>query len=374
MSQKDYYETLGVSRSADDAEIKKAYRKLAMKHHPDRNPNDKKAEEQFKEIQRAYDILSDKSKRQAYDQFGHAGVDGGMGGGGSQGFSDIFSDIFGDIFGGGARRGGGHYTQRGADLRYNLSISLEEAVLGTTVQIRVPSLISCTDCHGSGAAKGSSPSTCPDCGGVGQIRIQQGFFSVQQTCPGCHGTGKIIMNPCLKCHGHGRIEEKKTLSVKIPPGVDNGDRIRLSGEGEAGLHGGQAGDLYVEVNTKEHPIFTREGSDLYCEVPISYVTAALGGQLDVPTLQGKVKLKVPPETQSGKLFRIRGKGIKPIRSNMVGDLLCRVIIETPINLNRDQKELLQKLEQSLTQDGKNHSPRTQSWFDRVKRFIDEMKL
>jgi molecular chaperone DnaJ len=379
MSQKqDYYELLGVSRSADEKELKTAYRRMAMKHHPDRNPDDQEAEAKFKEIKQAYEILSDPSKRRAYDQFGHAGVDASMGAGGhagGAGFADIFSDIFGDIFGGAAQqRQGARYGQRGADMRYNLTLTLENAVLGTTVQIQIPTLVSCHDCHGNGAAKGSTPTTCQDCGGIGQVRMQQGFFSVQQTCPSCHGTGQVVLNPCQRCHGEGRIEEYKTLSVKVPPGVDEGDRIRLAHEGQAGIHGGPAGDLYVQVGIKEHPIFTRDGSDLYCEVPVSFVTAALGGELDVPTLTGKVKLKIPVETQSGKLFRVRGKGVKPIRSQVTGDLICRVNVETPVNLSREQKDLLQQFSESLSHDNKNHSPRESSWFDRVKRFFEEMKL
>lgn len=376
---KDYYEVLGIQRSADEKEIKNAYRRLAMKFHPDRNPDDKNAEEKFKEAKEAYEILSDAKKRSAYDQFGHAGVDpsmrGGFGGGGAQGFSDIFSDIFGDIFGAAqGRHGGGQYAQRGADLRYNLSLTLEEAVLGTSVQIRVPTLVGCGECSGSGAAKGSTPSPCTSCGGVGQVRIQQGFFSVQQTCPTCHGMGKVILNPCIKCHGHGRTEERKTLSVKVPAGVDEGDRIRLSNEGEAGTHGGPGGDLYVQVSIKPHPIFTREGSDLHCEVPVSFVMATNGGEIDVPTLSGKVKLKIPAETQSGKLFRLRSKGVKPVRSSVQGDLLCRVHVEVPVNLSREQRDLLQKFEQSLKEDGKNHSPEEQSWFNKVKKFFEDMKL
>jgi molecular chaperone DnaJ len=293
MSKRDFYEILGVQKNATEAEIKKAFKRMAMKYHPDRNPDDKGAEDKFKEVKEAYDILSDAQKRAAYDQFGHAGVDpsmgagrgGGYGGGGSS-FSDIFGDVFGDAFNGGGR--GGQRVHRGADLRYNLELNLEEAVNGTTVKIRIPTLVGCEECGGSGAKKGTSPMTCPTCHGQGQVRMQQGFFSLQQTCPRCHGNGKIISDPCHSCHGEGRIEKKKTLSVKVPAGVDNGDRIRLSGEGEAGDHGGPAGDLYVQMSVREHPIFRRDGNDLQCEVPIAFTTAALGGELDVPTLNGRV--------------------------------------------------------------------------------------
>lgn len=380
MSKRDYYEVLGVAKNATEAEIKKAFKRLAMKYHPDRNPDDKTAEEKFKEAKEAYEILTDAQKRAAYDQFGHAGVDpaaGGGGGGygpGGGSFSDIFGDVFGDIFGGaaGARGGGGSRAYRGSDLRYNLELSLEEAVMGTTVKIRVPTLVECDECDGSGAKKGTSAQTCPTCHGHGQVRMQQGFFSLQQTCPRCHGSGKIITDPCGKCHGQGRVQEQKTLSVKVPAGVDDGDRIRLSGEGEAGLHGGPAGDLYVQIHVREHPIFTRDENNLACEVPISFVTAALGGELDVPTLGGRVKLKIPAETQSGKLFRLRGKGVKSVRGGDVGDLICRVVVETPVNLTARQKELLQEFEASLN--GDRHSPKASSWLDGVKKFFEDMKL
>lgn len=378
---RDYYEVLGVAKNAAEDEIKKAFRRLAMKHHPDRNQGDKAAEEKFKEVQQAYEVLSDPQKRAAYDQFGHAGVhgpQGGPGGPGGAGFAD-FGDIFDVIFGGNRRGAGGgrgraSRAQRGSDLRYDLTLNLEEAVLGKNVQIRVPTMVACTDCSGSGAAKGSKPEKCPDCDGQGQVHLQQGFFSVQQTCPRCHGTGQIITNPCMKCHGRGRIQESKTLSVKVPAGVDNGDRIRLSGEGEAGAYGGPAGDLYVQMHVKPHPIFTRDGNDLHCDVPISFTTAALGGEIEVPTLGGRVKLKIPAETQSDKLFRLRGKGVKSLRNAMLGDIICRVIIETPVSLSKEQKELLQQFEQSVATDGKNHSPRTQGWFDKVKKFFDDIKL
>lgn len=378
MSKEDYYATLNVERSASDGDIKKAYRKLAMKYHPDRNPGDKQAEEKFKLISEAYEVLSDQKKRAAYDQFGHAGVDQSAGGGYSAAggdFSDIFSDIFGDFFGGGAAQGGRQSrSQQGADLRYSLELSLEDAVRGTNVEIRVPTLVSCKSCHGSGAKDGSKPTNCSSCGGSGQVRMQQGFFSIQQTCPSCRGAGTMISNPCSGCHGAGRVEDYKKLSVKVPAGVDSGDRIRLAGEGEAGLNGGPAGDLYVQVKVREHDIFTREGPHLYCEVPISFVTAAIGGELDVPTLNGRIKLKVPAETQTSKLFRLRGKGIKTVRGEGPGDLLCRVIVETPVKLNKEQKEMLQAFEASVSKEQDAHSPRSCSWFQKVKNFFEEMKF
>ncbi len=380
MSKRDYYEVLGVSRTATAVEIKKAYRKLAMKYHPDRhNGNDREeAELRFKEVKQAYEVLSDDQKRAAYDQFGHAGVEGnaGMGGGaggfgGGASFSDIFGDVFGDIFGGGGGRGT-HRHARGADMGYNLELSLEEAVKGTTVKIRIPTQVTCETCGGSGAKPGTSPRTCSTCGGSGQVRTQQGFFIAQQTCPTCHGRGLQIDSPCPECRGRGRIQTHKTLSVKVPPGVDTGDRIRLAGEGEAGENGGPPGDLYVQIHVKPHPIFERDDANLYCEVPIPFTTAALGGELDVPTLEGKVKLKIPEGTQTGKLFRIRGKGIKPVRGGAVGDLLCRVVVETPVKLNEEQKELLRKLDESLTGGGSKHSPNASSWLDGVKNFFKEM--
>jgi molecular chaperone DnaJ len=373
-SKRDYYEVLGVSKGADEKDIKKAYRREAMKHHPDRNPDDPDAEGKFKEATEAYDVLMDSKKRAAYDQYGHAGVDPNMGGAGFGGgnFSDIFGDVFGDIFGGGGRGRGG--PQRGSDLRYTLDISLENAVKGTTVEIRVPSLSTCATCDGSGAKKGSSPATCGTCGGAGQVRMQQGFFQVQQACPACRGRGKTITDPCGTCRGQGRVEKTKTLSVKVPPGVDTGDRIRLSGEGEAGPEGGPAGDLFVQMSVRQHAIFERDGKDLYCEVPITFVDAALGGDLDVPTLDGRVKLKIPPETQTGKLFRLRGKGVKPVRGGGVGDLLCRAVVETPVKLNKQQKALLEELRSSLGgEGGRAQSPRQTSWFEGVKSFFDDMK-
>lgn len=376
MAKRDYYEILGVERGADEAEIKKAYRRVAMKHHPDRNDGDAASEEKFKEANEAYEALSDAQKRATYDQFGHAGLDGqgggGFGGGGAN-FSDIFGDVFGDIFGQAAGRGRGG-PQRGADLRYNLEIDLEDAVHGSTVKIRVPTLETCEECSGSGARRGSSPLNCTTCGGAGQIRMQQGFFSVQQTCPNCRGKGKMIKDPCSGCHGRGRVEKQKTLSVKIPPGVDTGDRIRLAGEGEAGPDGGGPGDLYVQVAVRPHAIFQRDGKHLYAEVPISFADAALGGELEVPTLEGRVKLRIPPETQTGKLFRLRGKGVKPVRGGAVGDLLCRVVVETPVNLTKKQKDLLGEFQASLGESNQKHSPRKTSWFEGVKSFFDEMKF
>ena len=374
MSKRDYYEVLGVNRDASDDDLKKAYRRLAMKYHPDRNPDDADAESKFKEASEAYEILGDGEKRQAYDQFGHAGVDpsqGGAGGFGFEGnFGDIFGDVFGDIFGGGRSRGNGR--GRGSDLRYNLQLSLEQAVSGDTVEVRIPVLAECEECDGSGAAPGTSPQTCPECQGAGQIRVSQGFFSLQQTCPRCRGQGRVVTDPCRSCNGAGRMEKRKTLSVKIPAGVDTGDRIRLTGEGEAGFSGGPPGDLYVQVEVVEHPIFVREGQHLYCEVPIQFTDAVLGGELEVPTLDGRVKLKIPAETQTGKVFRLRGKGVTQVRGGGVGDLLCKVIVETPVNLTERQKELLREFKNELG-DKKKHSPREKSWFDGVKNFFDGLK-
>jgi molecular chaperone DnaJ len=377
MSKRDYYEVLGASKNASEAELKKAYRRAAQKYHPDRNPDDKESLEKFKECKEAWEVLSDSQKRAAYDQFGHAGVDpsmrgGGPGAAGAGSFNDIFGDVFGDIFGGGRGGRGGQRVYRGSDLRYNLELSLEDAVAGTDVKIRIPTQVSCTDCGGSGAKKGSEPKTCTTCGGHGQVRMQQGFFSLQQTCPHCQGSGTVISDPCNTCHGKGRVQERKTLSVKVPAGVDSGDRIRLAGEGEAGESGGPAGDLYVQIQVKEHPIFRRDENNLHCEVPISFVTAALGGELEVPTLNGRVNLKIPAETQTGRMFRIRGKGVKPVRGGAVGDLLCRVSVETPVNLTRRQKELLQELSSEMESGGRHHSPQASSWLDGVKKFFDSL--
>ncbi|REF26165.1 molecular chaperone DnaJ [Xenorhabdus cabanillasii] len=376
MAKKDYYEVLGISKTADEKEIKKAYKRLAMKYHPDRNQGDKDAEGKFKEIKEAYEILTDSQKRAAYDQYGHAAFEhGGMGGGaggfsGGADFSDIFGDVFGDIFGGGRRQ---QRPSRGSDLRYNMELTLEEAVRGVTKEIRIPTLESCESCHGSGAKAGTSPETCSTCHGAGQVHMRQGFFTVQQPCPQCHGRGKVIKEPCNKCHGHGRVEKYKTLSVKIPAGVDTGDRVRLSGEGEAGEHGAPAGDLYVQVQVKTHHIFERDGSNLYCEVPINFATAALGGEIEVPTLDGRVSLKIPAETQTGKLFRMKGKGVKSVRGGVQGDLLCRVVVETPVKLNEEQKELMRKLGESFGgKGGETNSPRSKSFLDGVKKFFDDL--
>ncbi|HAO33126.1 MAG TPA: molecular chaperone DnaJ [Candidatus Competibacter sp.] len=376
MAKRDYYEILNVARNASEAEIRQAYRRLAMKFHPDRNPDDQVAEENFKEAKEAYEVLADSRKRVAYDQFGHAGVEGSAGGGygGAADLGDIFGGVFRDIFGGGRGGAGGGGQYRGSDLRYALDLTLEEAVFGTTAKIRVPSLVSCAACAGSGAKPGTKPTTCSTCRGVGQVRMQQGFFSIQQTCPRCQGRGTIIPEPCETCRGGGRVEEQKSLSVKVPAGVDNGDRIRLAGEGEHGEHGGPAGDLYVQIRVKPHPIFTREDNDLYCEVPIGFTTAALGGDLEVPTLDGRVSLKIPGETQTGKVFRVRGKGVKPVRGGATGDLLCRVNVETPVNLTKEQKDLLQQFANSLEGGGKRHTPQEGSWLDGVKKFFEEMKF
>ncbi len=371
MSKRDYYEVLGINRDASEDEIKKAYRKLAMKHHPDRNPDNPKSEEHFKEAKEAYEILSDTSKRTAYDQYGHAGVDSGTAGagGGAHGFADSFSDIFGDIFGG--RAGGQSNVYRGADLRYNLEVTLEQAARGTETKIRIPTMEACETCHGSGAKAGTTPVTCPTCNGHGQVRMQQGFFSIQQTCPKCHGNGKYVASPCGTCHGAGRVKQHKTLSVKIPAGVDEGDRIRLSGEGEAGVNGGPSGDLYVVMHLLPHSVFQRDHNDLHCEMPISFTTAALGGEIEIPTLDGHAKIKIPAETQSGKIFRLRGKGIKGVRSHAHGDLLCHMIVETPVKLTARQKELLQELETLNQEDSSRHSPRAKSWMDKVREFFTE---
>lgn len=373
MSKRDYYEVLGVERGSDKKDIKKKYRSLANKYHPDKNPDNDEALEKFKEIAEAYEILSSEEKREAYDRFGHEGVNGqgGFGGGGGQGgFSDVFGDVFGDIFGG--QGGGGSRARRGSDLRYTLELDLEQAVWGCEEKIRIPTLVDCKPCDGSGSKKGTKPKTCQTCQGQGQVRMSQGFFSVQQTCPQCHGQGQVISDPCPSCRGQGRTQEYKTLSVKIPAGVDTGDRIRLSGEGEAGDHGAPSGDLFVQVSVRQHAIFERDGANLHCDVPISFSTAALGGEIDVPTLDGRVRLKVTAECQTGKLFRLRNKGVKPVRGGAVGDLICRVTVETPVKLTERQKELLKELEDSMVE-GDKHSPKQKSWFDGVKNFFDDIK-
>lgn len=371
MAKRDYYEILGVAKDVNDEDLKKAYRRLAMKFHPDRNPDNKEAEEKFKEGNEAYEILSNPDKRAAYDRHGHAGVDPSMGaggfGGGQRGggnYSDIF-EAFGDIFGGGGRGGGGSRQRSGTDLQYTLELTLEEAVKGVKKQVRFTTAAACEVCDGSGAKKGSSMTTCRTCGGAGQVRMQQGFFTVQQTCPTCRGKGQMIKDPCDACHGEGRTNKQKTLEVTIPAGVDTGDKVRLTGEGEAGANGAPAGNLYVQVVVKEHNIFKRDGADLYCEVPISFVDAALGADIEVPTLDGRVKLKVPEGTQSSKVFRVRGKGVKPVRGYEAGDMLCRVIIETPVNLSSKQKDLLREFHDSLEGNDKQ-SPNKKSFFDSVK--------
>jgi molecular chaperone DnaJ len=367
MAKRDYYEVLGVNRDASEEDIKKAYRKLAMQHHPDRNPDNPKAEEKFKEAKEAYEVLCDPDKRAAYDRFGHQGVEHVAGAAGGANFADAFGDIFSEIFGGGRARAN---VYRGADLRYNLEITLEEAARGTETKIRIPTLEQCETCHGSGAKPGTEPVTCPTCHGQGQVRIQQGFFSLQQTCPRCSGQGKIIKDPCGTCSGAGRVKRQKTLSVKIPAGVDEGDRIRLSGEGEAGVNGGPPGDLYVVIRQKPHSVFQREENDLHCEMPISFTTAALGGEIEIPTLEGSAKIRIPPETQSGKVFRLRNKGIKGVRSQVHGDLMCHVVVETPVNLTSRQKELLMELE-AINQEGSGrHNPKAKSWFEKVKEFFE----
>jgi molecular chaperone DnaJ len=373
MSKRDYYKVLDVPRTAAEAELKKAYRRLAMKFHPDRNPGDQEAEDKFKEAKEAYEVLSDAEKRGIYDQHGHEGLAGrGPGGFGPDAFNDIFGDVFGDIFGAG-RRGGRSQVYRGADLRYDLELDLEQAVFGHSANVEFTTLGECEPCNGSGAAPGSKSTPCDTCKGVGQVRMQQGFFAVQQTCPRCKGRGQTISQPCDGCLGQGRIRKKKTLAVKVPEGVDNGDRIRLSAEGEAGRNGGPSGDLYVEIRVREHPIFERDGSHLSCEVPISFVTATLGGAVEVPTLNGSVELKVPVETQSGRVFRLREKGVKPVRGGPTGDLFCRVMIETPVNLTDEQRELLIKFDRTMQVSSRNHSPRERSWLDGVKRFFETIR-
>jgi molecular chaperone DnaJ len=376
MSKRDYYQVLDVPRTATEADIKKAYRRLAMKLHPDRNPDDHEATDKFKEAKEAYEILADAQKRAAYDQFGHAGVEGMRGPGTGQGFDprdafgDIFGDVFGDIFGAGRR--GRSQVYRGADLRYELELSLEQAVFGDTANVEFATLAECSECSGSGSAQGTKPTTCDTCRGAGQVRMQQGFFTVQQACPRCNGRGQVVTDPCASCRGQGRTRKQKTLSVKVPAGVDNGDRIRLSGEGEAGRNGGPPGDLYVEVRVREHPIFERDGAHLSCEVPVSFATATLGGSVEVPTLGGNATIKVPAETQSGRVFRLRDKGIRPVRGGATGDLFCRVVVETPVHLTREQKDLLKKFDETLRKDTKRHHPREESWLDGVKRFFSSL--
>ena len=378
MSKQDYYQTLGLQKNSSDAEIKKAYRKLAMKYHPDRNPDDKTAEIKFKEAKEAYEVLSDNQKRAAYDQFGHAGVNNqaGMGGGFNPGdaFNDIFGDMFGDIFGNARGQRRQSSAQRGADLRYELDLDLEQAVFGETIKINIPSLIGCDTCAGSGAKKGTQATRCLRCEGRGSVRVQQGFFTLQQTCPECRGVGQTIKDPCIDCSGSGRVQKERTISIKIPPGVDQDDRIRLSSEGEAGMTGGPPGDLYVDVNIRSHPIFKREGSNLFCEVPISFTKAALGGTVEVPTIDGAVNLTIPTETQSGEVFRLRGKGVQSYRDRVLGDLFCNIQIETPVNLNADQKNILKSFEESISKSKKEHRPNKNKWTESVKNFFNRLGI
>ena len=378
MSKQDYYQTLGLQKNSSDAEIKKAYRKLAMKYHPDRNPDDKTAEIKFKEAKEAYEVLSDNQKRAAYDQFGHAGVNNqaGMGGGFNTGdaFNDIFGDMFGDIFGNARGQRRQSSAQRGADLRYELDLDLEQAVFGETIKINIPSLIGCDTCTGSGAKKGTQATRCLRCEGRGSVRVQQGFFTLQQTCPECRGAGQTIKDPCIDCSGSGRVQKERAISIKIPPGVDQDDRIRLSSEGEAGIKGGPPGDLYVDVNIRSHPIFKREGSNLFCEVPISFTKAALGGTVEVPTIDGAVNLTIPTETQSGEVFRLRGKGVQSYRDRVLGDLFCNIQIETPVNLNTDQKNILKSFEESISKSKKEHRPNKNKWTESVKNFFNRLGI
>ena len=372
MAKRDFYEILGLAKTASEEDIKKAYRKLAMKYHPDRNQGEgaKKAEESFKEAKEAYEILSDANKRAAYDQFGHAGVDPNMAGRGPGaegygGFAEAFGDIFGDIFGGG-RRGGGQQVYRGSDLSYAMEITLEEAAAGKETQIRIPTWDTCETCHGSGAKPGTTPKPCPSCNGSGTVHMRQGFFSIQQSCPGCHGTGKIIPEPFTTCNGAGRIKRQKTLEVKIPAGINEGMRIRSAGNGEPGTNGGPPGDLYVEIRIRQHEIFERDGDDLHCTVPISMTTAALGGAVEVPTLGSKAEIQLPEGTQHGKTFRLRGKGVKGLRSTYPGDLYCHITVETPVRLTEPQRKLMKELDESFRKAGDRHSPNAKSWTDRVK--------
>ena len=375
MAKRDYYEVLGCGRNAGEAELKKAYRRLAMKYHPDRNPDDKQAEARFKEAKEAYEVLSNQDKRAAYDQFGHAGVEASQAGGGfgagTDAFSDIFGDVFGDIFGSAGRRGRTRVF-RGADLRYELALSLEQAVAGDSVNIEVPTKVECGRCRGVGSEPGTQRSSCSRCSGSGQVRVQQGFFSIQQTCPACRGQGTIITSPCSECSARGRVRKVKTLAVRVPAGVDTGDRIRLAGEGEAGRNGGPSGDLYVDIAVDPHPIFAREGRHLSCDVPISFADAVLGSSVEVPTLGGHVVLKIPPETQSGRVFRLRGKGVRTVRGSGAGDLFCKIQVETPVKLDQEQKELLRQFDASIRSRSAHHSPRARSWLDGVRKFFDRL--
>ena len=379
MAKRDYYEVLGVPKNAAEDDIKKAYRKLAMKHHPDRNQGSDaaKSEDKFNEAKEAYEMLSDGQKRAAYDQHGHAGVDpnlGGRGGPGTEGFggfAEAFGDIFGDIFGGGAAAGGrrsagGQQVYRGSDLSYAREITLEEAAFGKDTQIRVPTWENCEACKSTGAKPGTSPKTCSTCNGAGTVHMRQGFFSIQQTCPQCHGSGKIIAEPCVTCNGAGKLKKQKTLEVKIPAGISEGMRIRSAGNGEPGTNGGPSGDLYIEIRVKQHEIFERDGDDLHCTVPVGLTTAALGGSMEVPTLGSRAEIELPEGTQHGKTFRLRGKGIKGLRSSYPGDLYCHVAVETPIKITEHQRKLLKELDDAFRKSGDRHSPNAKSWTDRVK--------
>lgn len=384
-NKKDYYDLLGVSKTASAEDLKKAYRAMAKKYHPDANPNNKEAEEKFKEINEAYEVLSDSQKKTAYDQFGHAGVGaggpGGFGGGGfrpqdfgnAADFEDIFGDVFSNFFGGNqqGRDGRGRtQAQEGDDLRFDLNLSFEEAAFGTTKEIKVQKLSTCEACHGSGAKPGSGRVVCPTCKGNGQVRSTQGFFTIARTCTRCGGQGEMPGSPCPTCHGHGRMEKEKEISVKVPPGVDEGSRLRLRGEGEAGLNGGVAGDLYVFLHVEAHDFFKREGSDLHCEIPISFVQASLGTEIEVPTLEGPVKIKIPAGTQSGKVFRLKEKGLKSPQSSDVGDLLVAVTVETPTNLNSKQKKLLEEFE---VLSNENNSPQMSKFMSRMKNLFARKK-
>ncbi|MEY3525003.1 MAG: hypothetical protein RIR92_1068 [Pseudomonadota bacterium] len=374
-TKRDFYEVLGVPKNASDDEIKKSYRKLAMKFHPDRNQGDASAEVKFKEAKEAYEMLSDAEKRAAYDQFGHAGVDPNMrgpgaGAGGFGGFGESFGDIFGDIFGQTRRQqAGGRQVFRGNDLSYAMEVSLEEAAAGKESEIRIPSFDECDTCHGTGAKAGTSPKTCGTCQGQGVVQMRQGFFSVQQNCPHCRGTGKIITDPCTPCHGQGKIKRQKTLEIKIPAGIDDGMRIRSTGNGEPGTNGGPPGDLYIEIRIKKHDVFQRDGDDLHCAVPISFTTAALGGEISVPTLSGEAAIDLPEGTQTGKQFRLRGKGIKGVRSSFPGDLYCHITVETPVKLTEHQRKLLKELDESLKKGGDKHSPSEAGWADKLKNLF-----
>ena len=365
---------LGVPKNASEDEIKKSYRKLAMKYHPDRNQGDAAAEVKFKEAKEAYEMLSDAEKRAAYDQFGHAGVDPNMrgpgaGAGGFGGFGETFGDIFGDIFGQARRQQGGRQVFRGNDLSYAMEVTLEEAAAGKESEIRIPSYDECETCHGTGAKPGTSPKTCGTCQGQGVVQMRQGFFSVQQTCPHCRGSGKIISDPCTPCHGQGKIKRQKTLEIKIPAGIDDGMRIRSTGNGEPGTNGGPPGDLYIEIRLKKHDVFQRDGDDLHCAVPVSITTAALGGEIAVPTLAGEAAIDLPEGTQTGKQFRLRGKGIKGVRSSYPGDLYCHITVETPVKLTEHQRKLLRELDESLKKGGDKHSPSEAGWADKLKNLF-----